>query len=107
MSSEEPKLIAIKRILLGPQHLSPGRTVHRKSDSKGVRPFPPFKSLEIAHYPNAKGFYLFHICADGQGTDTWHESLEDALHQAEFEFAVKPDEWEDIHEIFGESYNAK
>jgi hypothetical protein len=36
-----------------------------------------------------------HICADGTGTDTWHESLEDAMHQADFEFGVQPDEWLD------------
>jgi hypothetical protein len=106
MSREAPKMIAVKRLLLGPQHLSPGRTVHRISDGKGIQPFPPFKSLEIAHYPGSEGYYLFHICADG-GTDTWHESIEDALHQAEFEFAVKPDEWEDIREIFGGSPAAK
>jgi hypothetical protein len=101
MPSEAPKMIAVKRVLLGPQHLSPGRTVHRLSNSKGARPFPPFKSLEIAHYPNSEGYYLFHLCGDGLGTDTWHESLEDALHQAEWEFEVKPNEWEDIYEIFG------
>jgi hypothetical protein len=101
MSSEGPRLIAVKRVLLGPQHLSPGRTVHKRSDSKGVRPFPPFKSLEIAHDPNSKGYYLFHLCADGQGTDTWHESLDGALSQAEWEFAVEPTEWEDIFETFG------
>jgi hypothetical protein len=101
MSPEAPKMITIKRASLGPQHLNPGSTIHKLSDSKGGLPFPPFKSLEIAHDPDSKGFYLFHICADGQGTDTWHESLQDALHQAEFEFAVKPDEWEDIQEVLG------
>src|ERR1044071_347382 len=102
MTPEASKMIVVKRVLLGPQHLSPGRTVHTLNDSKGARPFPPFKSLVIAHCPNSSGYYLFHLCADGQGTDTWHESLlEDALHQAEFEFAVKPDEWEDIQETLG------
>src|SRR6202047_3181974 len=100
MPSEAPRMIAVKRVLLGQQHLSPGRTVHRISDSKGIRSFPPFKSLVIAHYPESTGYYLFHLCADGPGTDTWHDSLEDALHQADYEFEVKPDEWEDIHEIF-------
>jgi hypothetical protein len=100
-------MIAVKRVLLGPQHLSPGRATHTLIDSKGVRRFKLFKSLVIAHYLNSIGYYLFHLCADGSGTDTWHESLEDALHQAEWEFEVKPDEWEDIHELFGESHIAK
>jgi hypothetical protein len=29
----------------------------------------------------------------GLGTDTHHETLEDALHQAEWEFNVLPAEW--------------
>jgi hypothetical protein len=101
MSSAGSKLIAVKRVFLGPQHLSSGRTIHKISDSEEERSLPPFKSLEIAHDPDSKGFFLFHLCADGQGTDTWHASLEDALHQAEFEFEVKPHEWEDFPETIG------
>ena len=29
----------------------------------------------------------------GHGTDTWHQSLDDAMHQAEWEFGVARDEW--------------
>jgi len=94
-------MIAVKRVSLGPQHLSPGRTTHTLIDSKGARRFQLFKSLVIALYPDSIGYYLFHLCADGSGTDTWHESLKDALDQAEFEFGVKPDEWEDTQEVFG------
>ena len=33
------------------------------------------------------------IWPDGTGTDTWHQNLEDALHQAEWEFGVGDHEW--------------
>ncbi|HET9180488.1 MAG TPA: hypothetical protein VFP59_00015 [Candidatus Angelobacter sp.] len=95
-----PKLISVKRVELAPHHLNPGRTEHSISDRHGLRPFPPFTSLEIAHYECSPGYYLFHICADGQAADTWHESLDDALYQAEWEFGVKVEEWQDIHRQF-------
>jgi hypothetical protein len=41
-----------------------------------------------------------HICENGQGTDTWHMSLDDAFHQAEFEFGVKAEEWIEANEPF-------
>jgi len=67
----------------------PRRTLHT---TNGV-PFPPFKRLEIATYPEDTGFYLFHICSDGQVADTHHETLKDAFHQAEYEFGVKEIDW--------------
>jgi len=39
------------------------------------------------------GFYLMYVPESGTGTDTWHQSIDDALHQAEWEFDVKPGEW--------------
>jgi len=56
--------------------------------------FPPFVRLEIAQYPSDNGFYLLHICASGEVADTCHESMEEAMHQAEFEFGVQESEWE-------------
>jgi hypothetical protein len=55
--------------------------------------FSPFVSLEIAQYPEDSGFYLLHICSDGAVADTHHESMEEAIHQAEFEFGVQSNEW--------------
>ena len=41
-------------------------------------------------------FFLFGCDAEGVDfTDTWHESLAAAKDQAEFEFNVRHDEWED------------
>ncbi len=55
--------------------------------------FPPFIGLEIATYGPDDGFYLLYISPEGLGTDTWHETLNDALDQAQFEFGVKTHEW--------------
>ncbi len=86
----------LKRVSLQPHHLSPGRTTHTLVDASGARPFPPFTSLEIARYPEDSGYYLLHICEGGPGTDTWHETLEHAVKQAEWEFDVKREEWIDV-----------
>jgi hypothetical protein len=84
---------SLLRVELGSHHLRPGRTNHRISDSSGIRDFPPFKALEICSYPGDSGFYLMYEPETGQGTDTHHETLEDALSQAQWEFNILPAEW--------------
>lgn len=55
---------------------------------------PPVR-LEISTYPDDDGFFLRYLDADGcEMTDTRHQSLADAMHQAEFEFGVKPTDWQ-------------
>jgi hypothetical protein len=86
----------IKRVVLNEHHLRLGRTKHTLHDTQGIREFPPFVSLEIAQYQGETGYYLLHLCETGQGTDSWHPSLDDALHQAEYEFDVRKEEWTEI-----------
>jgi hypothetical protein len=44
-------------------------------------------ALAIARYPEEAGTYLFYLDTHGGVvTDTWHASLDDALHQAAFEY---------------------
>ena len=81
--------VTLKRVVLGSHHLHPGRTLHRVNS----KDFSPFVSLEIAQSPGDSGFYLLHICSDGAVADTHHESMEEAMHQAEFEFGVHSNEW--------------
>ena len=81
------------RVELGPHHLRPGRTKHTLSDASGTREFPPFKALEICSFPADDGYYLLYEPEEGNGTDTYHKTLEDALHQAEWEFGVTLAEW--------------
>ncbi len=73
----------IGSITLQPRH-SPDRTRHSINGEQ----ITAFVALEIATYEPDSGFYLLHVCADGRGTDTWHETLDDAFHQAAFEFGV-------------------
>jgi hypothetical protein len=99
--SSHHQLISRKKVVLGPHHLKPGRTKHTISDSKGKRDFPPFVALEIASCPGEESCYLFHICKSGECADTWHQSLEDAVHQAEYEFGVHESEWVEVNYPFG------
>ena len=98
-----PELITTKKVALGPQHLRPGRTKHTIRDAKGERDFAPFVALEIASYPNEQSCYLFHISENGEAADTWHQTLEEAFDQAEWEFGVQRNEWVDAHIPFGSS----
>lgn len=84
------------RVELDANHLRPGRARHFIKDSQGRREFPPFVRLEIAQYLGRMECYLFRICEDGSGADTYHESLDGALDQAEWEFKVRRDEWQVI-----------
>ncbi|MEQ8848132.1 hypothetical protein [Botrimarina sp.] len=58
--------------------------------------FPPvsFAGLIVAQYAGEKSFFLFY-CDDGWNviTDTWHQTLEDAISQANFEFENLSNRW--------------
>jgi hypothetical protein len=65
----------------------------------GVRSeFPPFVALEICL--EGSGYYLMYCTETGLGTDGWHQSLEDAKRQAEFEFGVTDDAWIETNRDF-------
>lgn len=68
----------------------PMRTIHRSQD--GIFPNPA--ALSIVQYENDQGFYLFYLDATGkEQTDTYHETLDSAFEQAEFEFGIKREVW--------------
>jgi hypothetical protein len=90
------KMIAIRKVVLGEHHSRPGRTIHTFSGKE----FAPFTSLAICQCPGEGGFYMMHICENGQVADTWHENLGDAFHQAEYEFGVRSEEWIETSEIY-------
>lgn len=81
---------------LGEQHRPTGFTRHYFGYADGVRiPVPTPVSLRIVQYegdePRA---YLFYCDASGEEmTDTYHESVEEAMGQAEAEFGVQQHEW--------------
>lgn len=48
---------------------------------------PPAKALAIARYPGEDNVYLFGLDENGQvQSDTWHETVEDGLAQADYEY---------------------
>jgi len=56
----------------------------------------PMAGLAICHQASEDAFYLFGCDAEWQSvTDTWHQSIEDAKHQAEFEYAGVSKTWID------------
>ena len=55
----------------------------------------PAKALAICQYPGEQCLYLFYCDEHGRVlTDTWHESLTQAMDQAEFEYRGITDRWQ-------------
>lgn len=79
----------LRWIRLGACHQPTGKTRHF-----GVSELPSPTELKIVQYDGDSGFYLFYCDATGiELTDTYHESLEAAMSQADWEFNVKQNEW--------------
>jgi len=79
---------------------STGRTVHTLGTLVDGQPVPTERLplprwLEITEGDG--GYCLLHFDANGNCfADTWHATLEAAKSQAEFEFGIKQDEWQDV-----------
>ena len=70
-----------------------GKTRHYR-DGKQQR--PP-QSLEIVQLPPDTGYYLLYLDENGiEVNDTWHESLDRAMDQANCEFGLSAEEWERV-----------
>ncbi len=83
----------LQRVTLGMRHEPTGKTRHYH----GAVLLPSPTELRIVKYPEDAGFYLLHFDAEGaELTDTYHDTLEDAQAQAEWEFQIAPAEWEVI-----------
>jgi hypothetical protein len=54
----------------------------------------PAAGLAICQYEGSKAYYLFACGSEWNTlTDTWHETLEDAMKQAEFEYEGVSKTW--------------
>jgi hypothetical protein len=79
---------------------STGETTHAFGRIIGQAPvevqkIPPPASVEILEQDNA--FYLLYLDAQGNClTDTWHDTLDAAKRQAEFEFKISSGDWEPL-----------
>jgi hypothetical protein len=87
MTGPEWKLVG--SVQLGEQHF-PSRTRHWINGERVA----DFTKLELATYVGRAGYFLLRFRADDTGTDTWHQNLDDAFHQAEWEFGVTSNDWQ-------------
>ncbi|MGH9906104.1 MAG: hypothetical protein ACRD8U_11055 [Pyrinomonadaceae bacterium] len=91
-----------RQIRLGPHHTPTGKTKHYEGEfsseglERGVELKAPHR-LAIVQIPPEQGYYLLYLDEEGNElTDTYHDSLEAALEQAEWEFNVGANEWENM-----------
>lgn len=57
-------------------------------------PHGPFAALAICKYPDHEGYYLFYCGSDWRViTDTYWNSIEEAIDQAEFEYIGTKANW--------------
>jgi hypothetical protein len=88
-------------ITLKPHHRPTGNTRHPSgtiSDEGELIRRPELlqpHALMIAQLLPDPGYLLLYLDEDGEEiTDTYHESLEKALDQANWEFNIEPNEWD-------------
>jgi hypothetical protein len=85
--------VVLRQLRLQAHHRPTGNTRHYAGDGL----LPPPAILQIVQFSGDAGFYLLYLNENGEEmTDTYHDSLIGTLDQAEFEFSVKADEWDDI-----------
>ena len=83
-SSEPPK---VKQYIGLPTELTEGR------DERTLLP----GTRVVLLLKQSKGFYLYRYSSEGVfAGDTWHQSLEDAEHQAAFEFGANLGPWQHV-----------
>ena len=88
----EKRVRALKRVIL-PESKRQSRTRHLR----GAEQVEGFCELRISQYENDQGFYLFYYDEFGEElSDTYHDYIELAMRQAEFEFSVSPPDWSNI-----------
>jgi hypothetical protein len=83
----------VRRFMLRQGNHATGRTVHTVAGRLAPTPV----ELQIAQYDGDTGYYLFYCDESGHPiTDTYHESIDGALSQAEWEFNTTVADWETV-----------
>ncbi|HFC7549381.1 TPA: hypothetical protein ACFOTW_002091 [Neisseria meningitidis] len=75
------------KVILDKNKDFPIRTIHRTPI--GILPKPV--ALSIVQYEDDQGFYLDET--GQEQTDTYHDTLDSAFEQVEFEFGISKEEW--------------
>ena len=102
-----PQLMTIRWVVLGAHHRQPARVGSTIHSGGTTTPVPPFVMLQIARYPGEESCYLFHFAKNGEGTDTFHDSLNEAFDHAEHLYGVSRTEWVEVNFPFGSDEPAK
>lgn len=75
----------------------PDRSIARTKHTWNGKPMKPARHLILAIHPD--GPMIYRYADDWQfAGDTWHENLQAALEQIEFEFAVSNLQWKTVSE---------
>ena len=86
--------IILRRVILQPQHCVTGRNPPLSWTRASAAAVRAAHSAVLQMIP---GSICLYFDANGdEMTDTYHDSIEDAMAQADFEFEVRPDEWESV-----------
>ena len=73
------------------------RYAHFKDDGRLVPDGPILGFAYVEIYPDNGGWYIDYFDKDGHWlTDGWHETLELAKQQAEFEFEIRKEDWVEV-----------
>ena len=88
----EPKLLYHLRLTAS--HRPTGNTRHERDGAQ----LPPPALLRIVQFAEERGYYLFYCDETGaELTDTYHDFVEQAMAQANWEFNVKTEDWTRCH----------
>ncbi len=83
----------VQAVTLSAKHRPTGRTRHYRDGALIQAP----AALKIAKCLDSTGYYLLYLDQTGSElTDTYHESLEAAVDQAEWEFGVSRSDWKQV-----------
>ena len=78
------------RVILQDFHTKTGKTKHYVDNDEIDNPV----ELRIVQYKDDNGYYLLYIGFDGEElADTYHDTVEQAKDQANWEFNVNQNEW--------------
>ena len=88
------ELIILRKIKLPKLNFLKAKSKHIVNSEEMKQP----SELQIAKYEDDEGYYLLYVDKLGnEMNDTFHESMQDALEQAEWEFGIKKADWEVIN----------
>ena len=88
-----PNRPVVRRVKLQRHHQAKGN-VHLFVEGK---PMPQPRVLEIEKLPEADACHMIYMDAkDYELSESWHPSVDAAMYHAQWEYGVKPEEWDNL-----------